>query len=76
MKTNSIFRWFSGITLLVGLMTQVTYAYSGQDSRNGNWNPAQGTLKVLVVFAEVTGDPDYNSPTGCLFFVNFRKIVV
>ena len=64
MKTNSIFRWFSGITLLVGLMTQVTYAYSGQDSRNGNWNPAQGTLKVLVVFAEVTGDPDYNSPTG------------
>ncbi|MDE6112353.1 MAG: T9SS type A sorting domain-containing protein [Bacteroidales bacterium] len=45
-------------------MTQDAYAYSGEDSRNGCWLPTQGTLKVLVVFAEVTGDPDYNSPTG------------
>ena len=63
MKTYSIFRLFCGITLLVGLMMQGVYAYSGKDSRNGECHPSQGTIRVLVVFAEVTGDPNYNNST-------------
>ncbi|MDE5605843.1 MAG: hypothetical protein K2I68_00885, partial [Bacteroidales bacterium] len=63
MKTNTIFRLFSGIALLLGFMAQGAYAYSGKDSRNGADLPAQGTLRVLVVFAEVTGDPNYDNNT-------------
>ena len=62
MKTHSIFRLFNGIALLLGLTTQGV-AYKGEDSRNGADLPARGTLRVLVVFAEVTGDPNYNINT-------------
>ena len=63
MKTSFIFRWISGIVLLLGLINQNIYAYIGEDSRNGYDLPAKGTLRVLVVFAEVTDAPNYNSDT-------------
>lgn len=32
-----------------------------QNSENGSWLPAHGNLNVLIVYAEVVGDPNYES---------------
>ncbi|MEG1718628.1 MAG: hypothetical protein RR333_08350, partial [Bacteroidales bacterium] len=46
------------------LMALCFSLHAQQDSRNGSEMPTKGSLKVLVVFAEVTSDPYYNDPTG------------
>ncbi len=64
MKTNKMtFVCGYMVLCLLLMLFQNTYAYSGQDSRNGEWHPTKGTIRTLVVFAEVTGDPNYSKST-------------
>ena len=43
------------LTFLFLLLTGTLYA---QDSREGYWLPARGKLRIFLVYAEVTNDPD------------------
>ena len=44
------------------ILYQVVFQYAfAQNSENGSWLPVKGNIHVLVVFAEVTNDPAYES---------------
>lgn len=65
MKTKILFRIYRymGLFILSFLLCPYVQAYSGKDPRNGEEHPTKGTIRTLVVFAEVTGDPNYNLST-------------
>ena len=49
------------ILLLLAVLVNNMFSQSVQNSRNGYYLPAKGTFRIFVVFAEVTGDPNYNT---------------
>ncbi len=51
-------RFFSYITIFLITSSNMLY---GQNSENGYWLPNKGTLRVLLVYAEVIGDPNYTN---------------
>ena len=67
MKTNSIFRWFSGIVLLLGLMAQGM----AQSGNTGSDEPEEESTPVYQSFFE--GNPVYNqvgkNQTACGYYI-------
>jgi len=53
------------LLLLSAVLVNSLFSQSVVDSHNGRKIPTKGTFRVFVVFAEVTGDPHYNTtPAG------------
>ena len=46
--------------LLLTVSVNTVFSQSAVDSRNGYRLPTKGVWRIFVVFAEVTGDPNYN----------------
>ncbi len=46
------------IYIIISLIFSIPFSGLAQDSRNGYWVPPYDTLRILVVYAELTNDPD------------------